>query len=236
MVLIEVKAASTKFGLVPSHSQKEFVLSKRSHLFHIFMVTGLFITGCSALVVKPRPDEASARRAVTYEGLLGKSIDDKDAAKFLSRNNCESSGQYQVCQSAGLTLWAESDLIVKTIRLYINNSDGFALYQGNLPFGLRFYDIMGAVEYKLKRQGVENEGRPDEGSSPDHFHYWAVYKQYGMIIIYNSPYADEDATIHSILISRQFDKMASGAATQVDPTDRPGESLDLLLLVGSTKR
>jgi hypothetical protein len=43
---------------------------------------------------------------------------------------------------------------------------------------------------------------PDEGSSPDHFHYWAVYKHLGMTIIYNSPFVDEDATIYAILVSR----------------------------------
>jgi hypothetical protein len=62
---------------------------------------------------------------------------------------------------------------------------------------------MGAVEYKLKRRGVGNAGLPDEGSSPDHLHYWATYKQVGMTIIYNSPSPEyEDATIYAILVSK----------------------------------
>jgi hypothetical protein len=45
-------------------------------------------------------------------------------------------------------------------------------------------------------------GLPDEGGSPDHFHYWAIYKRFGLIVVYNSPSAnDKSATIHTILVS-----------------------------------
>jgi hypothetical protein len=36
---------------------------------------------------------------------------------------------------------------------------------------------------------------PDEAGSPDHMHYWAMYKRLGMMVMYNSPGADEDAYI-----------------------------------------
>ena len=49
---------------------------------------------------------------------------------------------------------------------------------------------------------MADAGVPDEASSPDHIHYWAVYKQLGMTVIYNSPGADEDAYIYAILLSK----------------------------------
>jgi hypothetical protein len=59
------------------------------------------------------------------------------------------------------------------------------------------------VEYRLKKQGVGKAGLPDESSSPDHIHYWALYKQAGITIIYNSPVADEDANMYAIVISNE---------------------------------
>jgi hypothetical protein len=166
-------------------------------------------SACSAWVVQARSEESAAPKAFLYQTMLGKSVSDKEVADFIAINNCTPSGQFQVCQSAGIALWTDMDQIVRTVYLYVNNSDGFAPYQGELPYGLKFYDIMGAVEYKLAKldekhglQTTSKPGLPDEGSTPDHFHYWAVYKRYGMIIVYNSPYADEDASIHSILISK----------------------------------
>jgi hypothetical protein len=45
-------------------------------------------------------------------------------------------------------------------------------------------------------------GLPDEGGSPDHITYWAIYKRFGLTIVYNSPSAsDKSATIHDILIN-----------------------------------
>ncbi len=101
-----------------------------------------------------------------------------------------------------MALWTDSNQVVETIYLYLNNSDGFEPYQGKLPFGLKFYDTLGAVEYKLKRQGVGNAGLPDEGAVPDHMHYRATYRQAGLTIIYNFPFPDEDATIYAVLVSK----------------------------------
>jgi hypothetical protein len=177
-------------------------MNKHFKTFSILAMITLLITGCGELAVQGRRDVPVAPKAAVYQNLLGKSINDKEVADFLVRNNCSSTGQFQVCKEAGMDLWINLDQIVKTIYLHLNSHVGYTAYKGELPFGLKFYDIQGAVEYKLKRQGVGNEGLPDEGSTPDHFHYWAIYKRYGMIIVYNFPYADEDATIHSILVSK----------------------------------
>jgi hypothetical protein len=48
---------------------------------------------------------------------------------------------------------------------------------------------------------LEQLGLPDETGSPDHMHYWAMYKRLGMTVIYNSPVPDEDAYIYAILLS-----------------------------------
>jgi hypothetical protein len=42
---------------------------------------------------------------------------------------------------------------------------------------------------------------PDEGGSPDRIHYWAVYKRFGVTIVYYSPVpSDKNASIHAILV------------------------------------
>jgi hypothetical protein len=169
--------------------------------FSILIAIILFMTACNMQGAQSHQAQALSKTA-TYETLLGEALTDKEVADFIASNNCSSTGQFRVCKGVGMDLWIDSGQIVKTVYLYVNNDDGYAAYKGALPFGLKFYDIQGAVEYKLKRQGVGNEGLPDEGSSPDHFHYWAVYEQYNMIIIYNSPYPDEDATIYAVLVSK----------------------------------
>lgn len=101
-----------------------------------------------------------------------------------------------------MAFWVNSNKIVQAVYLYLNNADVFAPYKGELPFGLKYYDIKEAVEYKLNKQGIGQNGMPDEGASPDHLHYWATYRQAGMTVIYNSPSAeDEDANIYAILIT-----------------------------------
>jgi len=75
-----------------------------------------------------------------------------------------------------------------------------------LPYGLTAQDTMATVEQKLGEPRVIYApqagwvpGLPDEGSSPDHMHYWAIYKRFGLTIIYNSPSPDDkSATIHAI--------------------------------------
>ena len=43
-------------------------------------------------------------------------------------------------------------------------------------------------------------GLPDESGTPDHMHYWAVYKELGMTVMYNTPGEDEDAYIYAIAV------------------------------------
>ena len=175
-------------------------MNKLFKTLSILAAITLFITACSAQTVQ---GEQVPAKTVTYKDVLGKSLNDKEVVDFIDINNCSSAAQFQLCKDVGMALWLGSGQRVETVCLYLNNVDGFASYKGELPLGLKFYDIKEAVEYKLKRKDVGNAGLPDEGSSPDHLHYWAMYKQAGMTIIYNSPLPeDEDASIYAILISK----------------------------------
>lgn len=79
-----------------------------------------------------------------------------------------------------------------------------------LPYGLTTQDTMASVEQKLGQPRVTyapqagwEPGLPDEGSSPDHVHYWAIYKRFGLTIVYDTPSAkDKNATIHAIRVYR----------------------------------
>ena len=136
-----------------------------------------------------------------YESILGKPLFDEIVADFIASNNCASANQFLLCKTAGMALWIGSNQTVDTIYLYLNNTDGFSPYEGALPFGLKFYDTMEAVEYKLNRQGIGNSGRPDTGATPDRMHYQATYKEAGMTIIYNYPAPDEGATIRAVVVT-----------------------------------
>ena len=175
-------------------------MARLYRLLYILNVIIAFTTACSAGTVQPEP---SPTQTVIYKDMLGKSLNDKVVADFITRNNCSSAAQFQLCGDVGVALLIASDQIVKTVYLYLNNAEGFGPYHGELPFGLKFYDTMGAVEYKLKQKGIGSVGLPDSGNTPDHLHYWANYQQVGMTIIYNSPSPeDEDATIYAILVSQ----------------------------------
>lgn len=75
-----------------------------------------------------------------------------------------------------------------------------------LPYGLSMQDTMRSVEQKLGQPRVVyapqagwEPGLPDEGGSPDHIHYWAVYRRFGVVVVYNSPSpADKGASIQAI--------------------------------------
>ena len=140
--------------------------------------------------------------APEYRILLGKSLNNEVIVKLMATNGCVQETQFVLCREAGMALWLDPNHIVRKVYLYVNNSDGFTAYKGELPFGLKFYDIMGAVEYKLNRQGVGNAGLPDRVAVPDHMHYWAFYDEYGITILYNSPFADEDATIYAVIVDQ----------------------------------
>ncbi|MDQ2692061.1 MAG: hypothetical protein M3Y68_08535 [Chloroflexota bacterium] len=169
-------------------------------LFGICAALSFLLVGCGSQPGPVAEKEAARDVQAAYRVMLGKPVTDAAVASFLTGNACSSADPFWLCRETGMALWLDANQTVETVYLYVNNSDGFEPYQGTLPFGLKFYDTMGAVEYKLERQGIGNDGRPDSGVTPDHMYYRAIYKEAGMIIVYNAPAADEDATIRAILI------------------------------------
>jgi hypothetical protein len=175
-------------------------MNKLYRCLWVLALITLYVNACSIQSVQAVQDSP---KSLTYKDLLGKSLNDKAVINYINANNCTSAEQFQLCNHMGVALLIGSDQTVETVYLYLNNAEGFSPYKGELPFGLKFYDTMGAVEYKLKRQGVGAAGLPDSVETPDHLHCWATYQQAGMTVIYNSPSAeDEDATIHAILVSK----------------------------------
>lgn len=147
---------------------------------------------------------------LTYEAMLGRPLTDRNVADFIAGNNCSQAGSFHLCRDAGLALWTDADRMVKTAYLYVSNSDDFDAFAGALPLGLARNDTMADVEEKLGQpkevhapQAGWTAGLPDEGGSPDRIHYWAVYKRFGVTIVYSSPFAnDKNAAIHAILVSK----------------------------------
>src|SRR5688572_10542063 len=181
-----------------------------SGLALVLAVLSLLLIGCSPQAAQMEPKTNGVPEAASYQAMLGKSLNDKEVADFMALNNCSSEAQFQVCPDAGMAFWIDPNQIVDTVYLYSRNAEGFRKFKGKLPFGLTFYDPMWQVEQKLSNLNLNgddtsqatswNTGLPDEASSPDHIHYWAVYKELGMTVIYNSPGADEDAYIYAILL------------------------------------
>jgi hypothetical protein len=143
-----------------------------------------------------------------YEVLLGKSLTDRAVADFIASNNCAMTEPYIYCTNVGMDLVMDSNETVVSIFLYLNKASGFVPnerdytpYKGELPFGLKFYDTLEAVQHKLKEQGVGNDGRPDSGTFPDRMRYVATYNEAGITIIYNAG-PDEDPTIHAIVVNK----------------------------------
>ena len=180
-----------------------------SGLALVLAVLSLLLMGCSPQVAPLKSKANSVPEVASYQTVLGKSLNDKDVVDFMVTNNCSSEAQFQVCRDAGMAFWINPNQIVDTVYLYSRNAEGFRKFKGKLPFGLTFYDPMWQVEQKLSNlneddtsQAAWNTGLPDTASSPDHIHYWAVYKELGLTVIYNSPGADEDAYMYAILLSK----------------------------------
>jgi hypothetical protein len=161
--------------------------------------------------IPPVVEVAQAAPAeVTYQVTLGKSVHDRAVTDFLASNNCARTGPFQLCKSAGIALWMDSDRIVKTAYLYVSAAEGFSAYRGELPLGLTAGDAMTDVERKLGYPKVDHApqagwepGLPDVGRSPDHRYFWAIYERFGVTVIYDTPAAnDKNATIHAILVSK----------------------------------
>ena len=185
-------------------------MNKNFPILSIVVAITLFFAAYGALVVEAQPAEAVANSAA-YETVLGKSLDDQDVADFILSNDCASAGPFQMCNAAGLALWIGPSQNVETAVLYPNQIDDFAAYKGTLPFGLSANDTMANVERKLGHPQVNQGGLqagwepgvPDKAGTPDHIHYWAIYKRFGVTIVYNSPSGtDKGATIQAILVSK----------------------------------
>jgi len=180
-------------------------MNKLFKTLSILAAIALFAIACSPQAAVAAPAE------VTYQAVLGKDISDDNVASFIASNECSSAAsQFQLCQEAGVALWIDPNQKVNTVYLYTDASNGFAAYQGELPFNIDANDSMADVEQKLGQPRVDHApqagwepGLPDVGASPDHLTYWATYERFGVTIVYNSPFAnDKNATIHSILVTK----------------------------------
>jgi hypothetical protein len=173
-----------------------------------FVVFTFVATSCSTIPFRLEPTKQAAVKAPLYELLLGRSLTDKVVADFIDSNDCSVTIPYAFCKGVGMDLLVDSNQTVVSVFIYLNKASGFVpnegdytAYKGELPFGLKFYDTLEAVEHKLKQQGVGDEGRPDSATIPDHMHYVATYNAAGITIVYNSD-RDEDPTIHAIVVSK----------------------------------
>ena len=177
-------------------------MSKLYRYLYVLVAISLFLSACNRQAVQGQKPETNT---IPYMDLLGKSLRDESVTQLLATHHCTDATQVQLCKDAGVALRLDTDKVVKEIYLYLNNDKGFAPYQGELPLGLRFYDTLGAVEYKLRRLEANHSSTGGnnrikyEGRSPDHLHYWVTYQPYRFTIIYNAPILDEDATIYAIL-------------------------------------
>lgn len=183
-------------------------MSQRSKFLRFLMVITIFTTACSTQTLLAQTEEKPVSKAAPYKDVLGKSMTDEVVVDLIASKQCSSVLPYILCKETGMALLIGSNEIVDGVFLYVNKSAGFVPFEddftpfkGELPLGLKFYDTMGAVEYKLKQQGIGDHGLPDSGTTPDHMHYVAFYKEAGLTIIYNSP-QDEDALIHAILVRK----------------------------------
>jgi hypothetical protein len=177
-------------------------MNKLLKTFSMFAVIAFVSVGCSVYVVQAQPRDQAPSKPAPYEALLDKSLTDQGVADFIASNGCSSADQFQFCKEIGMALGINSNQVVETIFLYLEDTDGFSAYHGELPFGLKINDSREAVEARLKEQRV-GTGVPNEEGLFDHTHCWATYYAAGLTIIYNSPSADDKgATIHAILVGK----------------------------------
>lgn len=185
-------------------------MNKNFTILSIVTAITLFAVAFGALVVQAQPAEKTATNPAAYEAMLGKTLKDQAVANYVASNHCSSTGQFQLCNTAGVALQVGQGQKVETVYLYPNKTDDFSAYAGALPLGLAFNDTMADVEDWLGQPSVAQApqagwelGLPDESGTAGHTQYWAVYKRFGLTIIYNSPSAtDKGATIHAILVSK----------------------------------
>ena len=185
-------------------------MNKRFQILIALAAIALFAATFGALGVQAQPAEPAAPKAASYEAVLGKSLADRDVADFLASNRCSSTDRFQLCNAAGMALLIGESQKVETVYLYPGTIPGFEAYKGALPLGLAADDTMASVQEKFGQPKVQHvpqagwePGLPDESGTPDHTHTWAIYKRFGVTIVYNSPSGtDQGATFYAVLISR----------------------------------
>jgi hypothetical protein len=185
-------------------------MNKNFPILSIIVAVALFAAASGALVVQAQPAEKTTPNLAAYEAVLGKSLHDQDVTNFIASNRCSSTGQFQLCNAAGVALQVGQGQKVETVHLYPNKTPDFEAYKGKLPLGLAFNDTMADVEDLFGQPKVLHApqagwdlGLPDQNGTPDHVHYWAIYKRFGVTVVYNSPSAaDKGATIYAILVSK----------------------------------
>jgi hypothetical protein len=181
-------------------------MKKLYKAFHLLVMFPFVIAACRLSTVPAPTEEQSAEKDMSYAVVLGKSMIDNAVIEFIVDNNCVPANQFRLCKDVGMALWINSDQVVETIYFYAGGIEGFKRYRGELPFGVTFYDPMWRVQEKLRNLSTDDSsydaGLPDETSSPDRTHYWAIYRRLGLTIIYDSPSADQDAYIYAILMNK----------------------------------
>ena len=171
--------------------------------FSVLAAIALVSIGCSVQAVHGHPGDQAPSKPAPYEMWLGKSLANQDVIEFIITNQCSSVEHLRLCKEIGLVLGVNADQVVETVFVYLENTDAFTAYQGELPFGLKSNDTREAVEAKLKEQRVGTGVANEEGLF-DHTHCWATYYAAGLTIIYNSPSADDkNAVIHAIIVENR---------------------------------
>src|ERR1044071_7214693 len=107
-------------------------MNKSFPIVSIFAAIAVFAIAYGALVVQAKSAGEAAPNTVTYEAVLGKSLNDQNVADFIVSNHCSTVGPLQACKMAGLALWIGQDQKVETVYLYPNKTGDFRAYKGNL--------------------------------------------------------------------------------------------------------
>jgi hypothetical protein len=175
-------------------------MSKLFKTLSLLAVLVFLATACIPAVIGVA--QAAPADVINYQAVLGKSVGDQEVADFIATNHCTRVEQLRNCKGIGMVLGINANQTVETIFLYLEDTDGFTAYQGELPFGLRINDTREAVEAKLKEQRVGTGVANEEGLF-DRTHFWATYYSAGMTIIYNSPSTDDrNAIMHAIIVEK----------------------------------
>jgi hypothetical protein len=97
-----------------------------------------------------------------YEAVLGEPIESQVLTDFVDRHGCFARNAYYKCYDAGIEMSVSTGMVLASVFMYANRSD-YAVYQGELPMGLRWGMSRASVEAAL--------GRPDRQTAPTKYSY-----------------------------------------------------------------